>query len=140
MGLLDHRKTWRFRVKASPDECVAKFHQAFSEGGGRLVKAKWSVERRNNAAVAVYEGRKGLGMVGAALSETARNEEAGAIGSEVQFEIEQVDNNHTVCAMWLASRGTKLGITADGRFFRPYMRSVETYLRQIDPSLQVERS
>ena len=43
----------------------------------------------------------------------------------------------TVCAMWLAVRATRFGFTNDGRFFRPYMRAVETRLRQVSPDLEV---
>jgi hypothetical protein len=137
MGLLDHRKTWRYKVAASPEQCVSGFAAAFSGKGGLVVKAKWSVARTPEGAVAVYEGRKGFATFATALSQTAQAEEQGAIGSEVKFEIEEQSNGSTICAMWLASRATRLGFTNDGRFFRPYMRAVEAQLRQVDPSLQV---
>jgi hypothetical protein len=137
IGLLDHLKTWRYKVAASPDECVSGFVDAFSGRGGLFLKAKWSVNRTPKGASAVYEGRKGLVIVATALSETAQSEEAGAIGSEVRFEIEEQGDGFTICAMWLESRATRIGFTNDGRFIRPYMRAVETQLRQTDPSLQV---
>jgi hypothetical protein len=136
-GLLDHRKTWRYRVAATPEECVSGFIAAFSGRGGLVIKAKWSVTRSPNGAVAVYEGRKGLAVVGTAFSGTAQSEEQSAVGSEVRFEIEGDDNGHTICAMWLASRASRIGFTMDGRFFRPYMRAVEDQLRRVDPSLQL---
>jgi hypothetical protein len=137
MGLLDHRKTWRYKVAASPEHCVRGFAAAFSGKGGLVVKAKWSVSQTPNGAVAVYEGRRGFANFATALSETAQAEERGAIGSQVKFEIEEQRDGSTICAMWLATRATRLGFTNDGRFFRPYMRAVEAHLRQADPSLQV---
>jgi hypothetical protein len=74
------------------------------------------------------------------LSELARSEEAGAVGSEVRFEIEQQSSGQTVRAMWLASGSTRLGFTNNARFFKPYMRAVEDQLRLIDPTLQVATS
>jgi hypothetical protein len=136
-GLLDHRKTWRYRVAATSEDCVSGFITAFSGSGGLVLKAKWSVTRSPNGAVAVYEGRKGLAVLGTAFSETAQSEEQSAVGSEVRFEIEGTDNGRTICAMWLASRASRIGFTMDGRFFRPYMRAVEDELRRVDPSLQV---
>lgn len=136
-GLLDHRKTWRYRVAATPQDCVSGFIAAFSGSGGFVIKAKWTVTRSSNGAVAVYEGRKGLAVVGTVFSETAQSEEQSAVGSEVRFEIEGNDDGHTICAMWLASRASRIGFTMDGRFFRPYMRAVEDHLRRVDPSLQV---
>jgi hypothetical protein len=137
VGLLDHRKTWRYKVAASPEQCVRGFVGAFSGKGGVLLKAKWSVARTPKGAVAVYEGRKGFANFVTAFSETAQSEEQGAVGSEVQFEIEDQSNGSTICAMWLASGATRLSFINDGRFFRPYMRAVEAQLRQVDPSLQV---
>lgn len=136
-GLLDHRKTWRYRVAGTPEDCVRGFIAAFSGRGGLVIKAKWAVTRSSNGAAAVYEGRKGLAVVGTAFSEIAQSEEQSAVGSEVRFEIEGDDNGHTICAMWLASRASRIGFTMDGRFFRPYMRAVEDRLRRVDPSLQV---
>jgi hypothetical protein len=137
MGLLDHRKTWRYKIAASPEQCVRGFVEAFSGKGGHVVKAKWSISRTPKGAVAVYQGRRGFATFATAFSETAQAEEQGAIGSEVKFEIEEQGNGSTICSMWLASRATRLGFTNDGRFFRPYMRAVEAQLRQVDPSLQV---
>ena len=136
-GLLDHRKTWRYRVAATPEDCVSGFIAAFSGSGGLVIKAKWAVTPSPNGAVAVYEGRKGLVVIGTAFSERAQSEEQSALGSEVRFEIESNDDGHTICAMWMASRASRIGFTMDGRFFRPYMRAVEDQLRRVDPSLQV---
>jgi hypothetical protein len=140
VGLLDHRRTWRYRVHGSPEQCVAGFTGAFTGSGGLLVKANWDVKRSGNGAVATYRGRSGVAGLMTAFSSTASAEQEGAIGSEVTFEIEQHDGGYTTCAMWLSSRGTRLGTTADGRFFRPYMRAVEDHLRQFDPSLQVAKA
>jgi hypothetical protein len=139
MGILDHRKTWRYTTAASPDQCVGGFAKAFSGGGGLLLRAKWSVKRSATGAVAIYEGRKGIVALVTAFSQTSQAEEQGAKGSKVTFEIEQADSGKTVCAMWLSENSTKLGFTGDGRFFRPYMRAVETCLRELDPAVQVTK-
>lgn len=137
LGLLDHRKTWRYRLAATPEQCIDGFARAFSGRGGVVVKAKWEVKRRPTEAVATYQGRKGVTAAVSLFSETAQAEEEGALGSEVRFEVEQSADGRIDCAMWLASRGTRAGFTNDGRFFRPYMRAVEAELRRVDPSLQV---
>lgn len=136
-SMLDHRKTWHYRVAATEEDCVRAFAEAFSGGGGVLLRAKWDVRTLPNGATAIYRGRKGIMGVATALSETASAEQQGADGSQVKFEIVGPDGNHTICAMWLASFGTRLGFTNDARFFRPYMRAVEDQLRRLDPSVQV---
>ena len=59
-----------------------------------------------------------------------------AIGSEVKFEIEGSHGGRTVCVMRVESHGSTMGFTSDARFFRPYLRAVDTELRRIDPSLE----
>ncbi len=136
-GLLDHLATWRYRVSVSPEQCVNGFTDAFSGSGGLVAKAKWTIDHTSRGAVAVYEGRRGLAAAATAFSQTAQSEEEGAIGSEIRFELEEEGDGYIICAMWLESRTTRIGFTSDGRFFRPYMRAVETHLRQVDPTLQV---
>ncbi len=136
-SLLDHLKTWHYQVAASPDLCVKGFESAFTGSGGMVAKAKWSLERTEDGAVARYQGRKGLIGAASTMSRMAREEEAGAIGSEVRFRIEEAGDGLTICTMWLANRTTRLGFTNDARFFKPYMRAVETRLRMIDPSVKV---
>jgi hypothetical protein len=138
-GILDHLKTWHYKVAASPDRCVTAFMNAFSGPGGLLARAKWSVEQVGDGAVARYQGRKGIVNALTAFSDMAQAEEASAIGSEVKFRIEAEDESYTTCSMWLASRSTRLGFTNDARFFKPYMRAVESQLRTIDPALKVVR-
>lgn len=142
MSILDHRKTWRFQVKGSPQDCIAAFRAAFTEpgSGGIIAKAKWDVRQSGNGAAAIYGGRAGLIKGLTILSSTATAEEQGAIGSQVTFEIEEVANGQVTCAMWLSQNATRLGFTNDGRFFRPYMRAVEGRLRRVDPSLRVGKS
>jgi len=136
-GVFDHRKKWHYRVAASPSQCADAFTKAFSAGGGLFFRAKWSVESTPDGAVAIYQGRKGLAAAATLLSDMAAAEQDGAIGSEIKFEIVGQDGDHTMCAMWLAVRASRIGFTNDGRFFRPYMRSVESELHRIDPSVQV---
>jgi hypothetical protein len=76
------------------------------------------------------------------MSKTAALEADTALGSEVNFEIDGSVDGRTLCTMWLSSSGRAgvgglLGATSDARFIRPYMRAVETQLRQVDASLQI---
>lgn len=139
MGVMDHRRTWRYRVNATPDQCVEAFARAFSGKGGMLVKAEWHVQRSHRSATATYQGRRGFATLVTAFSQRSQDEEATAVGSEVQFEVEEAGEAETQCAMWLGTRGTKLGFTADGRFFRPYMRAVEAHLRELDAGVLVAK-
>lgn len=136
-SMLDHRKTWHYRVAASEAQCLRAFANAFSAGGGLLSRAKWDLRAGSDSAVATYQGRKGIIAAVTALSETASAEQEGAVGSEVKFEVVARDGDHVICAMWLASYGSRLGFTNDARFFRPYMRAVEDELRRLDPATQV---
>jgi hypothetical protein len=140
VGIMDHRKTWRFRVNGSPQACIDAFAQAFAEGGGILARGKWDIRRSGKGAVAIYGGRAGLIKGLTMMSATASAEESAAVGSEVTFEIEEAANGTSICAMWLSTRGSRLGFTADGRFFRPYMRAVENRLQQLDPRLSVSKA
>lgn len=149
MGIMDHRRTWRFRLRATPEQCVAKFSEAFS-GSARItvmglptlnkVKANWSIRRSPSGAIATYEGRAGIGAaLGMASSRAQAAEAESALGSEVTFEVEESSGDSTVCAMWLSSNGSMLGTTADARFIRPYMPAVEARLRELDPTLEVAK-
>lgn len=142
MGVLDHRRTWRYVVRAAPNQCTNAFTTAFSGSGGLIAKADWRVRRTRSGAVAVYKGRKGLGAIGGVLSRTSAHEQDTAVGSTVTFEIEESRAGQTVCAMWLSYSGRAgvaglLGVTSDARFMRPYMRAVEGHLRQLDPNVKV---
>lgn len=48
-------------------------------------------------------------------------------------------DGYTTCAMWLASRATRLGFTSDARFFKSYLRALEAQPRLEDPDLMVVR-
>lgn len=135
--VFDHRRTWRFRTTASPHQCIKAFTAAFEGSGGVMLQAKWEVTSRASGATAVYGGRAGVVGFITGLSSRAESEERGAIGSEVEFTVESHDDDHTVCAMWLALRGSTVGFTHDGRFIRPYLRNVANELREIDPDVQV---
>lgn len=135
-GVLDHRKTFYYKVAAKPDACIGAFARAFgSGGGGLLLRAGWTLRRSPDGAVANYEGRKGFGAIGAALSQTSASEQAGAVDSKVQFQIDGEDAGHTYCSMWLTEHGSRFGFVTDGRFIRPYMRSVETELAKLDSDI-----
>ena len=136
-GILDHRKTFYYKVAATPGACIDAFEQAFGSGGGLLLRAGWTLQRSSGGAVANYEGRKGLGAIGAALSQTAASEQAGAVDSKVEFEIDGEDEQYTYCSMWLTEHGSRFGFVNDGRFIKPYMRSVETELVKLDSEVQI---
>jgi hypothetical protein len=139
MGILDHNRSWRFTLTASPDDCLTAFGRAFTSGG-HLLKAKWKINRSSRGAVATYEGRAGLAKFATAMSARGTNEEEGAVGSQVTFRVEQDAGTRTQCTMWLSSSGKQLGFTADARFIRPYMRAVETTLGALDGEMVVEKS
>jgi hypothetical protein len=141
MGMLDHRRTWKYDVSASTAECLDAFGRAFSGSGGLVAKARWDLQRTNRSAVAVYQGRKGLGALGS-LSKTSAHEADTAIGSTVTFRIEDSANGRTTCSMWLSSSGRAgigglLGATSDARFIRPYMQAVEKEMRRIDHAVRI---
>lgn len=137
-GIADHSKTWRFTLRAEPEACTWAFQAAFS-GGPLLKRAKWTVCGSGQGAVATYQGWAGLMKGLTMLSATASAEAAGAVGSEVQFEIESSGADGTRCAMWLGSSASKMGFTTDARFMKPYVRAVEDQLRALDPSLAVTK-
>jgi hypothetical protein len=145
MGLLDHRRTWHYEVSASPKDCIHAFVSAFTGRGGLFAKAKWAVRTNANSATAIYEGRKGLGVVAGILSKQAAQEAETAVGSEVSFNIDRSDGTRAVCSMVLASSGRSgvgglLGITSDAKFIRPYMQAVADEMLKIDPSAKIQSS
>jgi hypothetical protein len=140
VNIFDHQKTWRFKLKAKPPECLVAFRDAFS-GGVHLMQAKWDVSISGTTATAEYQGRAGLMKGLTMLSRRATSEEDRAIGSTVTFEVEDVaDDGTATCAMWLSANSTIVGFTADGRFFRPYMRAVTDQLTKVDPSVQIQKA
>ena len=146
MGVLDHKRTFQYESRATPEECVNAFTEAFSARGGMsLVKgAKWAVQRTATGAVARYEGRSGLIGAASMMSRTASHEADTAIGSEMTFEVTGTDGGTTSCSMWLSQEGRAgiggmFGSTADGRFMRPYMRAVGKKLREVDPEVVISK-
>ncbi|MGA8744954.1 MAG: hypothetical protein WB507_03715 [Solirubrobacterales bacterium] len=142
MGILDHRRTWRYEVKASSSQCIDAFTRAFSGSGGFIAKANWAVNRTSKGASAIYKGRKGVGALAGMMSKTSTLEHDTAVGSEVAFEIEESSDGRTVCSMWLSSSGRAgvagiVGVTSDARFIRPYMQAVRKEMLALDPSAQI---
>jgi hypothetical protein len=149
MGLMDHRKTWRFELAASPNSCVAAFATAL-DGKSALStrKARWDIAHRKSdaglpAVVATYRGRDGLAEFMLTLTgrHIAADEEA-ARGSQIAFEVEAHDSrsNRTTCAMWLGRRGVRLvDFTAQAGFFRSYMRDVASELTKLDPTVALTK-
>jgi hypothetical protein len=142
MGLLDHRRTWRYEVRAAPNDCVEAFRSAFAGPGGIVAKARWDVTRTSQGAKAVYQGRKGIGAIGGVFSKTAALEADTALGSEVTFELASGSNGNTVCTMWLSSSGRAgvagaFGVTSDARFIRPYMQAVSKRMQALDPAARI---
>jgi hypothetical protein len=131
---LDHKRTWRYRVHASPQECVARFTHAFKTGTF-LVKGNWEITPTSSGAIASYLGLRGF------RPQRARAIEAGAVGSKVTFEVEKADGDGcTECVMWLSEHGTMMGFfTNDAGVFRVHMQAVEKHLRKLDPNVQVAR-
>lgn len=154
MGILDHRKTWHFSVRADGEQCLQAFHQAMSRPGFKLLMAKWNVQRSlvpvsqnpegppRPACVATYKGRGGfVGVTTAVLGGQARNEEQQAIGSQITFAVSPGSSEGRMeCSMWLSDcKSSRMGFIADARFFRSSMNDVEKRLRALDPMLTVDK-
>lgn len=156
MGILDHRKTWHFSVKANDKQCLQAFRQAMVNPGFKLAGARWTVEESlipvdpghnkepEAGCIATYQGRGGVAGIVTALGNSqgqARIEEQNAIGSQVLFTIDSDSTgSKTNCSMWLSS--FKTGVfnnIADARFIRGSMNDVEKRLRQLDPMLSVNK-
>jgi hypothetical protein len=137
LKFMNLRSRWKYKIQASPDQCSRAFIEAFSGSGGLIVKANWSVSRSGSGAVAVYQGRAGIGAIGGLLNGRSAAEGDSAVGSEVHFEIEGAEEGRTSCVMRVGSRGSVMGFTADARFFRPYLRAVEVELTRLDPSIEM---
>jgi hypothetical protein len=141
VGILDHNKSWGWKLSADPKDCIQAFINAFLQGGTLLKKAKWEIESDDKSATATYLGRGGLIGGLTSLSQSASSEQDGAIGSTITFQIEEIEDDGTVsCAMWMSSSAGKFGFTADARFMRPYMQAVTGYLAALDPSVQTYRA
>lgn len=145
MGLLDHKRTWRYEVAATPEDCIAAFIRAFSGKGGLVNKAKWSVRSSGLSATATYQGRKGIGSIVGGLSGTSAQEADTAVGSEVTFQAARAAGEKSQCSMALTSSGRSgigglLGSTSDARFIKPYMQAVANEMRKIDPFVRIETS
>lgn len=136
LKFMNLRSGWKYRVKASPEQCVTAFMTAFSGRGGLIAKANWSLSRSGRGAVAVYQGRAGIGAITGAGTGRQGAEMQSAIGSEVKFEIEGSHDGRTACAMRVGARGSTMGFTSDARFFRPYLRAADKELQRLDPSLE----
>lgn len=129
------RSRWTYDVNGSPDQCATAFFDAFTGRGGLLAKGNWSVSRSSSGAVAVYQGRAGIGAISGGGAGRQAGEMESAIGTKVKFEVEGSTPGRTMCAMRIEARGSTMGFTSDARFFRPYLRAVEKNLRHLDPSL-----
>ena len=139
MGLMDHKRTWRYRVHAAPNDCITQFGNAFKTGGLTRL-GSWDISRTSQGAVATYKGMGGAwGVFRAVGGERSANIEAGAVGSQVRFAIDGTENGYTACSMWLAEHGTSFGFTNDAGVFRRHMQAVQRYLRKLDPDVQVSR-
>lgn len=140
MGILDHRKQWQFTLTATPNACVRAFTSVFdgTRGGGPLIaRAKWQVQSTSQGAVATYLGRGGVIGALTMLTERGSNEQAGAVGSQINFETSAGEKGRTICRMWLSGSASTFGFTNDARFLRPYMRRVEDSLTEVDPRVEV---
>ncbi|HEU5376724.1 MAG TPA: hypothetical protein VFV38_14915, partial [Ktedonobacteraceae bacterium] len=126
MGILDHRKTWHFSVKAGNEACLQAFHQAMTSPGFKIMAAKWTVEEHSIQTnrgqkesqpgnIATYQGRGGIVGLMTIFIERARKEEREAIGSQITFTIDSDSpRGSTECSMWLSDwKVDVLGFIAD---------------------------
>ncbi len=154
MGILSHRKTWHFSVRADGEQCLQAFQQAILRPGFKLLMAKWDVKRGlapvdqkpekppRPACIATYKGRGGLvGVITALVGGQALNEEQQAIGSQITFAVSPDSSEGRMeCSMWLSEcKSSRLGFIADARFFRSSMNDVEKQLRVLDPLLTADK-
>lgn len=150
MGILDHRKTWRFELKATPKSCTDSFVVAMTQSKGALSlrRADWKVRRESDPAssallVAHYTGRKGIAAGITPLSEQATITHEVAKGSEISFRVDENGprTGQVACSMWLSSYGTRLVFfIADAPIFRSYMAEVARALRSLDPAVRLEKA
>lgn len=159
MGVMDHRKTWHFSVKATPEQCLQAFNQAMTSPGFKLLMAKWELQRGSvsveknskrppwSAYIATYKGRGGVvgvttALMGGQIGERTRDEVQQAIDyTQIIFAVNpDSTKNKTECSMWLSKFSTNFGFTTDARFFRSSMHDVEKQLRVLDPAMTVGKS
>lgn len=134
-GVADQSKTWEVRLSASPAECLAAFAKTFNGGGGIGRPAiDWDVRTGHDKAVATYRKRRSV-----TTGNTEQRAEAAAMGSEVQFEAKPDPTGTTACTMWMSTRGTIIGITADAPAIRAYMQKVGRELKKLDKGANVAK-
>ncbi len=148
MALLDHSRTWHFKLDADPKDCLRAFSDALR--GKSLFsarKANWDISTDINEhglpmAVGSYLGRGGMMKGVTLMSGRASEVEELASGSKLTFSVEShdPDTGMTRCAMWMILTGKQFGLTADAGFYRSYMNDVAKKLAELDPSLQVAKA
>jgi hypothetical protein len=151
MGLLDHRRTWQFEVKAAPKPCADAFVTAMTQSKGALSlrKANWTVRSGSDPAaaallVATYKSRGGIGAVVTPLSEQATLTHQAAKGSALSFRVHPKGpgsaKDTTTCSLWLSGYGTRfVFFIADAPIFRSYMAEVARALRELDSGLRLAK-
>lgn len=151
MGILDHKRTWRFELSAAPKSCTDAFVHAMTRSKGALStrKANWKVRPASAPDaqalyIATYAGRGGIGAAAAVISRQAELTGEAAKGSELSFRVHRPDESTragaTVCSLWLSSYGTRLVFfTADAPIYRSYMSEVARALAKLDGNLRMEK-
>lgn len=140
MGVMDHKRTWRFSVDARPNDCVNAFTTAFSKKASFTIDAHWSVSRTGSGAVATYEGRKGFTELGKMFRQNEISEAIG-LGSQISFDTATGGDGRTECVMELTKWGTRfLFFTQEVGMLRAYMRAVRKQLADLDSSLLVQKT
>lgn len=148
MGIFDHRRTWEFRVHASPQACIDAFSKALNNSGGLVMSGKWSVASGTSAmglpeACGTYAGRGGAIGALTMLSARASDERDAAIGSRLAFRVLNHDpgSGLTRCAMELTEWTTLyFFFVADARFFRSSMSGVARRFRALDPGMELSKT
>ena len=149
MGIFDHRKTWTFKVKATPADCLAAFGQALANMPWYSPhKVQWKFERLkstegNDKLVATLQGRSHLAafltpFFGRQAEITGQN----MIGSALSMEIvgHDPDTGTTTCALWMSSVNTEMGVFVSGAgTHRKHMNRVARQLARLSPNMSVEK-
>lgn len=148
MGIFDHRRTWDFQLRATPDACANAFATALGSRTGMIMGSKWNVsvsktDGKLPSGTATYAGRGGLIGGVSQLSQTAMSENSAALGSQMSFAVtrHETKSGTSACSIQMTRTGSILiFFTADARFFRAAMNRVASELRKLDPGLAVTKA
>lgn len=146
MGIFDHRRTWQFETRASPQECMEAFVTSLTNGGLQLRGSRWEVSQSTAPdggleVIGSYAGRRGAVGILSLMSQFSTNEQEAAIGSTLAFRVDRTAGGRVRATMAMTqTTSVLLFFIADARFFRSAMSRVARAIRAKDPSLVLVKS